>query len=165
MKWIVTSKSGKQEFYELWSDDEKLLSLEFHPSTNSARISSADEQRVFLIRKEGFLKNKTVLRNEYGIRIGQLEYERSHPNEGAIVLDNEKFFYSIENNPLAELKIYKDSKEEPLVVCGLKPKNGNTLIKFGNKGKTGNAEHILLMSLCWYLFLPIAKENTVEYAL
>jgi len=64
MKWQIASSTAKQEIYELWHKEKRLLTLEFHPATNSARIEYAGEKRVFLVRKEGFLKNKTVLCNE-----------------------------------------------------------------------------------------------------
>ena len=57
MKWQLALSSEQQEVYELWHNDKKLLQLDFHPFTNSARIQYADEKRVFLIRKEGFLRN------------------------------------------------------------------------------------------------------------
>lgn len=165
MKWEVTSASAKQEIYTLWHNDKKLLTLDFHPFTNSARIEYADEKRVFLIRKEGFLRNKTVLRNEYGVRIGQLGYEKSNSSEGTIELNDEKFNYTIHNNPMAELVIYQDNKDKPFVVCGLKADSGNTSVKFSKENQLSPSQHFLLMALCWYMFLPVAKENTVEYAL
>jgi hypothetical protein len=70
-------------------------------------VEGETEKRVFLIRKEGFLRNKTVLRNEYGIKIGELGHEHM---QNFIDLNNERFFYTIHNNPLAELVIYKESK-------------------------------------------------------
>ena len=165
MKWQITSSTEKQEIYELWNNDRKLLTLDFHPFTNSARIEYADEKRVFLIRKEGFLRNKTVLRNEYGVRLGQLGYEKSNAGEGTIELNEEKFSYTIHNNPIAELVIYRDNKDEPFVTCGLKADNGDTSVKFSKENKLNPSQHVLLMALCWYMFLPVARENTVEYAL
>ena len=61
MKWEITLSTSKQEVYELWHNEKKALTLEFHPFTNSARIEYADEKRVFMIRKEGFLRNKKTL--------------------------------------------------------------------------------------------------------
>lgn len=165
MKWEIAATSSKQEIYELWHNEKKLLSLEFHPFTNSARIEYADEKRVFHIRKEGFLRNKTVLRNEYGIRIGQLGYEKWNSAEGTIDLNEEKFFYTVQNNPLSELVIYKDTKENPFVICGLKADEGNTSVQFNKDNQLSPSQHFLLMALCWYMFLPVAKENTAEYAL
>jgi len=164
MKWLLASTSAKQEIYELWHNDKKLLTLDYHPFTNSARIEYGDEKRVFLIRKEGFLRNKTVLRNEYGMRIGELGHEKSNFNEGYIDLNEERFSYAINNNPLAELTIYRDNKDKPFVVCGLKADNGNTSVQFNKVNDLTPSQQFMLMSLCWYMFLPVAKENSVEYA-
>ena len=162
MKWEVAATSAKQEIYELWHNEKKLLTLDFHPFTNSARIEYADEKRVFLIRKEGFLRNKTVLCNEYGVRLGQLVHENK---ENFIELNNEKFFYTIHNNPLTELVIYKESMEFPLVVCGLNVNKGNASVSIKkDKSLPNNLHSSLLLALCWYMFLPVAKENTIEYA-
>ena len=165
MKWNVVNSSANQEIYELWHSDKKLLTLDFHPFTNSARIEYPAEKRVFLIRKEGFLRNKTVLRNEYGVRIGQLGHEKGNSSIGTIELNDEKFNYTIHNNPMAELIIYKESKDKPFVTCGLKADDGNTAVKFSKENKLSASQHFLLMALCWYMFLPVAKENTVAYAL
>ena len=164
MKWEVVISTTKQELFELWHDDKKLLSLDFHPGTNSARVQYAGEKRVFLIRREGFLRNKTVLRNEYGIRIGQLSHEKSNADEGIIELNDEKFFYEVRKNPLAELVIYRSVKIKPFVVCGLKPGSGNTFIQFSKANTFSTTQHFLLMALCWYMFQPVAKQNTLEYA-
>ncbi|MBL0269380.1 MAG: hypothetical protein IPP99_12110 [Chitinophagaceae bacterium] len=50
--------------------------------------------------KEGFRRNKTVIRSEYGIKIGEFGQENK---QQYIEVNNEKFFYSTRNNPLAEL--------------------------------------------------------------
>ncbi len=160
MRWTVVAKSAKQEVYHLINKDKILLTLEFHPFTNAARIETTGEKRVFQIRKEGFLRNKTVLRNEYGIRIGQLDYDKSNSNDGSIELNDEKFSYSIQNSSQPEILIFHENKEEPLAVCGMKTDEGNQSAKL--KNKLSPSQHFLLMSLCWYLFLPVAKQSLAE---
>lgn len=151
----------KQEVYELWNKEKKLLSLDFHPATNSARIDHADEKRVFLIRREGFLKNKTVLCNEYGIRLGQLLHENK---ENFIELNHERFFYAIKNQPKNEVIIYKEAIEYPLVACELNITKPNTSIKFDTeKVQPINALSSLLLALSWYILLPVVQDNSVEY--
>ena len=49
MKWEITNTSDGHEIYELRHRENKLLTLDFHPFTNSARIEYAAEKRVFLI--------------------------------------------------------------------------------------------------------------------
>ncbi|MES1198072.1 MAG: hypothetical protein ABUL41_02225 [Chitinophagaceae bacterium] len=162
MKWQIVASSSKQEIYELWNNDKKLLTLEFHPATNSARINYAEEKRVFLIRKEGFLKNKTVLCNEYGIRLGQLVHENK---ENFIELNHERFFYAFQESPKAQVIIYKESKENPIVVCGLNIIDPAKFIQIPkNKIFPITALSSLLLALSWYMFLPVAKSEAIEYA-
>jgi len=159
MKWQLVVSSSRQEIYELWNTEKKLLTLEFHPTTNSARIEYADEKRVFLIRKEGFLKNKTVLCNEYGFRLGQLVYENK---ENFIELNNERFYYEVMEVPEPLVIIYKELKENPEVVCGLNiAKPSLSVQNLKNKILPITALSSLLLALSWYMFLPAAKELAV----
>ena len=93
MKWQTVTSSIGHTVYTLWNNGKKLSTLVFNSSSNAARIEYADEKRVFLIRDEGFRKNKTVLRTEYGIRIGHAGVEN---NAHYIVLNDERYFYSLE---------------------------------------------------------------------
>lgn len=163
MRWEVIVSTRKQEVYELWHKEKKLLTLDFHPATNSARIDHPDEKRVFLIRREGFLKNKTVLCNEYGIRLGQLLYENK---ENFIELNHERFFYAIQNDPKNRVIIYKESIEHPLVVCALNITKENASLKLDkDKIQPLNALSSLLLALSWYILLPVAKDNVLDYAM
>jgi hypothetical protein len=153
MKWLSTGKKSRQEIYELWNTDEKLLSLTYQQSPGTLRITAYDEKRVFLIGREGFLRSRTVLRNEYGIRIGQLNYENSQYNIGAIEFDNERLNYSIRNHFPPELMIQKNG--EILVSCELP----------AIQKKNFNSENhdFLILALCWYMF-TVVKRHEEEYA-
>ena len=150
MKWETVTSTIGHKAYALWNNGRKLVTLVFNPSSNAARVEYADEKRVFLIRDEGFLRNKTVVRTEYGIRIGHAGSER---NEHFIVLNDERFFYSVDDNNETAVTVYKDSKDKPLTVFGLdvdkndKPKGKNRIL-------SDKAHYSLLMAICWYLFRP-----------
>jgi hypothetical protein len=153
MKWLFTSKKSGQEIYELWNGEEKILELTCQPRSGSLRITTGDEKRVFLIGREGFLRSRKVLSNEYGIRIGQLTYESNQDNIGTIEFDNKRFNYSIQNHFHPELIIIKN--DEIIASCELpaiQRKNFNT-----------ENYDILILTLCWYLF-SIVKKQKEEYA-
>lgn len=162
MKWESVTSTLGYSVYALWNNGRKLVTLVYNFSSNAARIEYADEKRVFLVRKEGFMKNRTVLRNEYGVRIG---YAGTENNESFIELENERFFYSIENKDLPSVTIYKDSKDHPLAVCEL---NVNKVPNLHTSDKEkiirDDAHYSLLMTLCWYLFHPEAKLEQLQIA-
>ena len=162
MRWETVSSTSNNEVYHLYRDDKKILTIALNPFSNSARVECEKQKRVFLIRKEGFRRNKIVLRNEYGIKIGELGHENK---DNFIDVNDERFYYTIHNNPMAELVLYKESIDHPFVTCGLSTKEGNPSVNFTKDKKLSDATHPgLLMALCWYMFLPVAKENVAEFA-
>ena len=162
MRWETVSSTSNNEVYHLYRDDKKILTIALNPFSNSARVECEKQKRVFLIRKEGFRRNKIVLRNEYGIKIGELGHENK---DNFIDVNDERFYYTIHNNPMAELVLYKESIDYPFVTCGLSTKEGNPSVNFTKDKKLSDATHPgLLMALCWYMFLPVAKENVAEFA-
>jgi hypothetical protein len=161
LEWLPLRIEDEIEIYELWSGLKKLMVFTINHREHIARIESENSRRNFHIDKEGFLLNKTILKNEYGVRIGQISHELLFKNEGIVELNEERFSYSIQNNPLTELIIYKKSKKEPLLVCSLKTKNENTFVHFSKNEENTSS---LLMALCWFLFLPVAKENMAAFA-
>lgn len=163
MKWETVTSSIGQTVYTLWNNGRKLSTLVFHSSSNAARIEYADEKRVFLIRDEGFRKNKTVLRTEYGIRIG---HTGSENNENFIVLNDERYFYSVDDKNEPAVTIYKESIDKPLAVCGLSLQE-DLLSKSGVKRPLPQkALFSLLVGLCWCLFPPVTeKQKSLEFAI
>ncbi len=160
MRWETISCTSSNEIYQLWHKDNKLLTLTLHPFSKTARVECEEEKRVFLIRKEGFRRHKTVLRSEYGIKLGELGTEEK---ESFIDVNNERFYYTIRYEPQPELVLYKESPDKPFVVCGLDISNGDSFIQL-MKDKNLTSQTGLLMALCWYMFLPLTKEKAAELA-
>ena len=162
MKWETVTSSIGQSVYTLWNNGKKLSTLVFNSSSNAARIEYADERRVFLIRDEGFRKNKTVLRNEYGIRIG---HTGSENNENYIVLNDERYFYAVTDNKEPAVTIYKESIDRPLAICELNIQD-DLLAKTGAKRQVlQKTLFSLLIGLCWHLFKPLENEKVLGYSL
>jgi hypothetical protein len=153
MRWETGSSNSNNQVYHLYKDDKKILTLVLNPFSNTARVECEKQKRIFLIRKEGFMRNKTVLRNEYGIKIGELGHDNK---ENFIDINEERFYYTIQNNPREE--------NNPFVTCGMNAKEGDTAVKFTKDKKLSDTTYPgLLMALCWYMFLPVvAKENTAD---
>lgn len=158
MNWETVTSGIGQKVYALWSNGRKLLTLGFYSGSNFAKIEYEGEKRSFIIRYEGFLKNKMVMRNEYGIRIAQISAENK---ENIIALNDEKLFYSITNDKRPQVIIYKESIDMPLAVCDLNLGNDKSLLP---SVKPSATQHSLLLTLCWYLFVPATKENNHEFA-
>ena len=144
------------EIYILRRDHTDLVTLELNLFSQTAKVSSADSRRTFKIDKEGFLKTRTILKNEYGVKIGQLGLETWYSHEGFIELNGEKFHYAHGNNDNKELLIYKTSRSKPLFICSLNIE-GTASVSLQKNKEVVDTQSWLLMSICWFLFLPVAR--------
>jgi len=141
MRWESVLSTTEDQVYHLYKKDKHLLTLTIHPFSNSARVECNKQKRVLLC--------------EYGTRIGELGNEN---NAAYISMNDERFYYSNDNEPGGELNIYKDNKETPIVTC----KGAD---EFKKDKKLSDISHPgLLMAVCWYMFLPAMKEKTRELA-
>lgn len=158
LQWALTTKRFGYHVYELAKDNLRLLSLAFDPSTQTARVDCEETKRAFRIEKQGFLKSRIVLKNEYGINIGELNYEKPGSKDGYIDMHGERFFYTIRDTDHQELVIYQATIEEPLLCCNLS--NERHAGEHQKKNLADVYSH-LLMALGWFLFLPVAREKLV----
>ncbi|MDF2381066.1 hypothetical protein JMG10_06305 [Nostoc ellipsosporum NOK] len=133
----ITSGIGDKAF-ALLKNGRRLLTFAFHAGSNAARIEFENEKRVFLFRREGLLRNRIVLYNEYGVRLGRTGIERG---QRYIDINNDRYFIRLnEKESSGELTIYQQSAS-PLAVCSVDKES---------------EDPGLLMVLCWYLFKPAA---------
>lgn len=161
LNWLNTTITNEIETYELWDDEKKLMTLSFNNFSQTAKVECLSSRRVFKIEKDGFLNTKTIFKNEYGVKIGEFAQEHWFNHEGLIVLNEEKFYYTTHKNPLAELIVYKNNPKEPLLACILKLNDGEKSIHI-QKHHNYDKHSIFLMALAWFLFLPAAKELSMN---
>ena len=154
MNWETVSSGLGHKVYALWNNGRKILTLAFNSSSNYVKIESEGEKRAFSLRYEGFLKNKMVMRNEYGIRIGHISTER----ENLIDFNDEKLHYTITDDKEPQIIIYKESIDDPLAVCDLTLDSEKGVLP---SVKPAGTHQSLLLALCWYLQLPISHEKAV----
>jgi hypothetical protein len=163
MKWVSVNNSSSSQHYELWDGEKKVVSLSISNQTKISRIECATDKRLFFIEKKGFLHSKTVINNEYGIRLGELIGENWEANEGMIELDGRKYWYTISDHDEAELVIYNESKSKALATCSLSSVCYE-VAAVANKSKSLHDTKYpsLLMGLCWYLLK--SKSVSLEIA-
>lgn len=116
MKWEKSPSLSANEVYHLSDESRRILTLIFHPFSNSVRVESEGEKRVLLIRHEGFRKNKTVVRNEYGQKMCELGNEN---NRSFMEMEGEKYYYQVEGAAVPEVKLYRETEKAPVMVCEL----------------------------------------------
>src|SRR5436190_3574786 len=154
MKWLSTQTDSRRKVYELGTNREKLATLTYHPASGTVRISTDDEKRVFSVGREGFIRSRIVLRNEYGIRIAQLLHDGGpEDNQGIIEIAGEEFNYTLKRGAAPEAFLYKNN--DVLAACEL-PQISKDLPE-------NSDQDLLLLTLCWYISATV-KRQQVEFA-
>ena len=152
MKWISVNNSTSNQHYELWDAEIKLVSLSISNHTKISRIEYATDKRLFFIEKTGFLNSKTIIKNEYGIRLGELTGEDREANEGMIELEGKKYAYTFNKNSEIGLILYNEEKNYPLISCSLSTIYDEVPAILKKARTLHDTKYpSLLMALCWYL--------------
>lgn len=153
---LINHQRGGIQEYHLTDHDQAKVIAKFNPQQQSARIICADQQRLFFIQMAGGLSGRYNITNEYGLQIGHINHDKKLNDSGSVYIESQKYFFEIKNAPEAELIIYNSSREK-IIACSLNIANNGTPADAVN-------ENCLLVAICWYLFLPVAKESMAEFA-
>lgn len=149
MKWVRVHNNASLENFELWDDQIKLAGIAFSNHTRFARFVCNMTKRIFSFEKRGFLSVKEIIRNEYGIKMGEVEETKPGGKRGHIILEEKKYNYVFTENTSGELLLYDDLMQNCLLNCSF---SGifNGLTKTNSLLETRFAS--LLLVLCWYTF-------------
>lgn len=141
MKWVmVKHASPSVQKYHLLEGVSKKVELKYNLLQQSVRVSNDDTQRVFFLERSGFWNNKTIFKNEYGLEIGKMSFEKGF-HAGAIEVDGRKYHYVIEDSASQQLVIY-DELSLPVLTCDLSAAGY----------KPDQDLSSLLLGLCWYAY-------------
>lgn len=139
MKWVmVKHASPSVQKYHLLEGVSKKAVLKYNLLQQSVRVSNDDTQRVFFLERSGFWNNKTIFKNEYGLEIGKMSFEKGF-HAGAIEVDGNKYHYVTDDNQ--QLVIY-DDLSHPILTCDLSAAGY----------KPDQDLSSLLLGLCWYVY-------------
>ena len=98
-----------------------------------------------MIRKEGFMRNRSVLRNEYGIKIAELGFDFK---DSFVEINNQRLYYKINEKESPVFTLYSDTETNPTLVCKLEKGESNP----------GNWHKALLIAISWHLSQHTAVE-------
>jgi hypothetical protein len=157
MKWVyVNQPSAYIRKYQLTEGNDIKLVIKYNLNQQSVRISSEENHRLFFIDKTGLWHNKTILKNEYGVEIGRLAFDKVH-GAGIIEMEGKKYYYTLQNN--SQLIIFEHTVSKPLAVCDM---NEAPSLASLSANKYSNEEYAcFLLGICRYLF-PLTAAEQVE---
>ncbi len=160
MKWI---KDNSETNYVLKHNDEVILKMHFDYNNKGVKATCQSSSKIFLIETESFWKSNILIK-ENEIIIAKTTTEKWYSSISTLEINEQKIKFKYRNNPLAEIVFFTETEENLLLSYSLKPdKKGmtETVIKL-EEALVENPIKPYLLAICWYIFKPIAEENTVD---
>ncbi|GEM_PF-2149165 len=161
MLWVKTKSKAKQLCYALKNGEHSLIEMQINQSKGEVEIQIPLLKSEFSFKKQNAWNTNLDIFKD-GNLIGNTKSEKLYSNKFVLTLNGYEYNYFYRNNPLAELLIYDAKREEDLLSCGLFVKPGGVvetefrMYDAGNKCK----DIMLIQAIVWYLFYPVALENT-----
>jgi hypothetical protein len=153
MKLIRTASGSLHEFHLVDNQNIKEI-LRYNPLQQSTRISYGGYRRVFFVEQTGFWNNHISLKNEYGITVGTLFFEKGHEHHECLLeIEGGKYQCVYHNGPEAQLSIYGRNSLKPLIECTVKSIDWIVNESFVREEAPRREYASLLLGLCWYLHL------------
>ena len=164
MIWKKELKNNRLA-YELLNNNSLIARMVFDTNKSYYEATCIVGDFLYTIERNGFWKTRIQLKEENGRVAGTVIQERIHSRKWRINILNRTYYIHYHNNPLFELVIY-DENYSYLITYKLCVDDDNygADVEVHNVTVTNQEKNLLLM-LGWYLFMPIAQENVIDYAL
>lgn len=150
-KWV---KMGEGKYSFIVNDKEEGR-LTFQPQTVESKATITLSGKNYLLQRKGFWKSQLELTGDNGQPILKTYYEKWYANSSVLEYSSRKFKLVVRNNPMAEWAILADDKE--WLAYGLTTDNGKVAVKITTAAENNDW---LFDFLLWYLFAPVAHENS-----
>lgn len=144
--------------YSFWIDDTEAGVMHIAHNTNEHKAVAVIDGNEYTIKRTGFWKSTIEITGADGQTIAKAYYEKWYANSLILEYKNNTYKMVIRNNPLAEWAILDNGRN--ILAYGLDTENGRTALRITS---SANDTDILLDFLLWYVFVPIATENSGDH--
>ena len=155
METTKTWKKVSDKKYIFWVGEKKIGELELLHSKWIRNVILNIEGELLSIERTSFWKNNWQVLDYKGNVILKAYNEKWFSKQTTLEYQNNKLQIITRNNPLAEFVIAKDGEE--LLSYGLKTDDRKVVTQITTA--EGNKDYLLDFIL-WFLFRPIAHENS-----
>lgn len=163
MNIIYVKSIPGQKNYLLKENEKTVLKFNYKPESHIARVETEFERRVLIIDDEGLLKSRFILKNEYGIKIGQMIFDSFSNYSGTVEIEDTRYRFNLQHTSTYELSLYKNSRKNLVYRCLLSfdeknddPAGDNRIFKTQTSS--------LIIAVAWYLVLKKAEKQTPEFS-
>jgi hypothetical protein len=152
-KWIKADNLS----FTFWNDNKQIGTMEIALGTTERKAIAKFENQNIVIRKAGFWNSNLELTDPNGQVIAKVYNEKWYASSFILEYNNRKYKLIARNNPLAEWALQDNNQD--LLAYGLSTQDGKVCVSIKT---TLERENYLFDFILWYLFLPIATEQSAD---
>lgn len=147
-------KKTQEGVYAFLVNEQQIGTMDITQSTMERIAFVTLQDLTFTLKRTGFWKSSISITDQNETAIAAIYPTKWYANSYTLEYNNKKYTVSVRNNPLAEWVISEG--EHRLLAYGLETVDGKIAVKITSPEATDHFFDALL----WYLFLPIATENS-----
>lgn len=147
-------KKNSDNNYSFFVNEKEEGNLEINFGSNERTATAKIKGNEFIVKRTGFWKSTIEITNLNGLKVLTTDYEKWYANSWVLNYKDHDYKLLVRNNPLAEWAILDGDTD--VLAYGLTTGNGKAALKI-----TGTSDTDYLFDfILWYLFVPIATENS-----
>ncbi len=150
-QWVKTAEGH----YQFKHGKEDLASLFIDYKSNERKALVTINGDAFTLKQTNFWKNHMAVTNASNNTIITIVPEKWYSSSFNVHWGLHHYQLKVRNNPLAEWVLQQDGKD--VLAYGIDTADGKVIIRIS---EADISAAIILHAILWYLFLPIATENS-----
>lgn len=154
-------KSKTENGYKLLENEKPVVTILLADKKSSFKATLIIDELNYKIKRKGFWKSIIVVLNKKDEVVARAGFEKMHYGRGVIEINKARYYYKFVNTPLAELILFQ-KEIQPLASYKIAVKNKQITAELNtDKSLYKTKDKLLLLSIGWYIFQPIVKENVI----
>ncbi len=154
-RWIKNSEDA----YDFVVNENVQATIHFNRSSSDGIVTVNAAKETFKINRSGFWKSNIEITDTSNVLAASVKPAKWYSGHYIMQYNGQEYKLIVRNNPLAEWAIQQNDKD--ICAYGLDTKNGAVTVRITEAENVPVLFHFIL----WYLFWPIAVENTGDHLL
>jgi hypothetical protein len=163
MQWTRNETDNLVSF-ELNHGGQIISRLTFDKYKSYQEANCLIDGKEYILKPGDFWNSHTLLTDKEGKEVATLTNEKDNNRKWVLNIGDKKFFIHYHTHPLFELVIYDDAYLF-LLTCKVTTHHHEKQIDLAfHEAIEKLEEKDILATIGWYLFIPVAQENMLSYA-
>jgi hypothetical protein len=158
LQWNLTDIIEGKTTYQLTDIETVLMNLQFDGHADTVHLHLGENRRTFKIEKQGFLRSKLMIKNEYGVKVGGWTLDKNNMKSAEVELYEQKFICELTPTFTDQFTITSTENKQSLFFRLPITERAYSGIETHQLSRISAKQFSFIVALCWHL----QKSNSPE---